>query len=72
MWKRDESVKKINSNKRGMDLNGSGDEGVDHRTNVGAKSPVTKIVNIGKTRFEVFPSNGFEPSPLDMQKVDNL
>ena len=65
MWKRDESVKKINSNKRGMDLNGSGDEGVDHRTNVGAKSPVTKIVNIGKSVMIKGQVNGNEDLTIE-------
>ena len=65
MWKRDESVKKINSNKRGMDLNGSGDEGVDYRTNVGSKSHVTKIVNIGKSVMIKGQVNGNEDLTIE-------
>ena len=65
MWKRDESVKKINSNKRGMDLNGSGDEGVDYQTNIGAKSPATKIVNIGKSVMIKGHVNGNEDLTIE-------
>ena len=48
-----------------MDLNGSGDEGVDYRANVGAKSPVTKIVNIGKSVMIKGQVNGNEDLTIE-------
>ena len=65
MWKLDESVKKINSNKRGMGLNGSGDEWVDYLANDGAKSPMTKVVNIGKSVMIKGQVNGNEDLTIE-------